>query len=157
MGPQDVLDSVACLSSAGISAWVAGGWGVDALAGRQTRRHRDLDLVIDREALERAISCLQALGYRRQRELVAELVPGSLLPERAVLANAVGQVVDLHPVDLETWAPVGDAAPFATGTIASRSVGCLSADVQRAGRRGYSLDVDDHHDLSLLDGFDHGA
>jgi len=34
-----VLDA---LGTAGIPTWVAGGWGVDALAGRQTRAHRDL-------------------------------------------------------------------------------------------------------------------
>ena len=32
------------LADAGVRFWLAGGWGVDALAGRQTRSHRDLDV-----------------------------------------------------------------------------------------------------------------
>ncbi len=30
----------------GITVWMDGGWGVDALLGTQTRPHRDLDIVI---------------------------------------------------------------------------------------------------------------
>lgn len=30
------------LTAAGIRVWVDGGWGVDALVGRQTRHHDDL-------------------------------------------------------------------------------------------------------------------
>jgi lincosamide nucleotidyltransferase A/C/D/E len=34
-----------------VDAWVDGGWGVDALVGRETRPHKDLDLVVsDAEA-----------------------------------------------------------------------------------------------------------
>ena len=55
-----VLDA---LGTAGIPTWVAGGWGVDALAGRQTRAHRDLDLLVDAERLEDCLSILTARGY----------------------------------------------------------------------------------------------
>ena len=34
------------LEAAGLVVWLDGGWGVDALLGRQTRPHQDLDLVI---------------------------------------------------------------------------------------------------------------
>jgi len=43
----EVLAVLAYLIEAGCSVWVAGGWGVDALVGRQTRLHRDLDLALD--------------------------------------------------------------------------------------------------------------
>jgi polyisoprenoid-binding protein YceI len=39
-----VLDA---LHRVGCRFWVEGGWGVDALVGRQTRPHRDLDIDID--------------------------------------------------------------------------------------------------------------
>jgi hypothetical protein len=44
---SDVLAVRDVLSRAGCRTWVGGGWGVDALAGRQTRPHRDLDLAVD--------------------------------------------------------------------------------------------------------------
>jgi lincosamide nucleotidyltransferase A/C/D/E len=43
----EVLGVLADLAEAGCAVWVAGGWGVDALIGRQTRLHRDLDLSLD--------------------------------------------------------------------------------------------------------------
>lgn len=36
---------LAVLGGAGADVWVGGGWGIDALVGRQTRQHRDLDLM----------------------------------------------------------------------------------------------------------------
>ncbi len=32
--------------TAGLAFWIDGGWGVDALLGRQTRPHSDLDLAV---------------------------------------------------------------------------------------------------------------
>lgn len=36
-----VLDVLAAFDAGGIDYWVDGGWGIDALLGRQTREHRD--------------------------------------------------------------------------------------------------------------------
>lgn len=44
---SEVIEVLADLREADCRAWVAGGWGVDALVGGQTRPHRDLDLAID--------------------------------------------------------------------------------------------------------------
>lgn len=38
---------LAQLHKAAIRAWLDGGWGVDALLGRQTRTHADVDVVIN--------------------------------------------------------------------------------------------------------------
>jgi lincosamide nucleotidyltransferase A/C/D/E len=46
MSAADVLDVTSRLEAAGISFWLDGGWGVDALVGRETRPHSDLDLVV---------------------------------------------------------------------------------------------------------------
>ena len=55
-----VLDA---LAESGIPAWLEGGWGVDALIGRQTRAHRDVDLDIDESQEAEALSVLHRLGY----------------------------------------------------------------------------------------------
>lgn len=42
MSAERVLDLLDLLVDRGLDVWVDGGWGVDALAGRQTREHGDL-------------------------------------------------------------------------------------------------------------------
>src|SRR5438477_4113231 len=39
--------SVSVIREVGCRFWLEGGWGVDALVGRQTRPHRDLDIDVD--------------------------------------------------------------------------------------------------------------
>ena len=44
----DVGSVLAIAHRAGFDrVWIAGGWGVDALVGRQTRIHSDLELAVD--------------------------------------------------------------------------------------------------------------
>jgi lincosamide nucleotidyltransferase A/C/D/E len=61
----EVLGVLADLTEAGCSVWVAGGWGVDALVGRQTRSHRDLDLALDADNETVALGCSGAPGLPR--------------------------------------------------------------------------------------------
>ncbi len=92
-----VLDA---LGTAGIPTWVAGGWGVDALAGRQTRAHRDLDLLVDAERLEDCLSILTARGYA---------VETDWLPVRVEVGAAGRGWVDVHPVRLAADGSGGQA------------------------------------------------
>jgi lincosamide nucleotidyltransferase A/C/D/E len=46
MTADDVLEVIDALEGAGVSVWIDGGWGIDALVGEQTRPHDDLDVVI---------------------------------------------------------------------------------------------------------------
>ena len=62
----EVLRVLAALDAVGIRWWIGGGRGVDALAGKQTRVHRDLDLPLDitDATPQQALSALSASGYR---------------------------------------------------------------------------------------------
>jgi lincosamide nucleotidyltransferase A/C/D/E len=68
MALAEVMRVLRALEAAGVRYWLEGGWGVDALAGRQTRPHRDLDIDLDihldatQEAL--AVSVLEKLALR---------------------------------------------------------------------------------------------
>lgn len=44
---EDLAFVIALLENADITYWVDGGWGVDLLAGKQTREHRDIDINFD--------------------------------------------------------------------------------------------------------------
>ena len=50
------------LSAAGISAWLFGGWGLDARIGRITREHGDIEFWLERLAAERSKAGLAEAG-----------------------------------------------------------------------------------------------
>jgi lincosamide nucleotidyltransferase A/C/D/E len=58
-----LLAIVDLLEADGIGVWLDGGWGVDALLGRQTREHDDLGLVVELFHTDRIIDLLRCLGY----------------------------------------------------------------------------------------------
>lgn len=144
-----VLDS---LSAVGCPAWISGGWGVDALVGKQTRPHRDLDLAVPAEHESAALRALAQLGY---------VIETDWRPVRVeVVADGRGRV-DLHPLRFDE---VGDGhqagldgssfhwprAGFTTGTIGGRPVDCISVDQQLLFHSGYEPRDVDRADLALL-------
>jgi lincosamide nucleotidyltransferase A/C/D/E len=147
-----VLRVLDALGKAGCRVSVEGGWGVDALVGRQTRRHRDLDLDVDAADEARVLAVLADLGYR---------VETDQRPNRVELAGPAGSRVDVHPLVFDAEGngvqagPAGEryvfpAAAFTTGTIGGRTVVCLTAAQQRQWRSGYELRVSDLADLAVL-------
>ena len=59
MQSSDVLEIIRWFESNGIDIWLAGGWGVDALLGKETRLHSDLDVI---NRLEQAPLAFDLLG-----------------------------------------------------------------------------------------------
>ena len=49
MNSNDVINLYTSLERIGIEIWVDGGWCVDALLGKQTREHPDLDIAVERK------------------------------------------------------------------------------------------------------------
>lgn len=158
MTVDDVVEVLDALEEAGLSVWVDGGWGVDALAGRVTRPHADLDLAIDRAELAEATRVLQELGWRHD----ATVEPG--LPARLVVRDQRGRQVDLHPLKFDDagngWQQLSDGGEdwgrypaeglAGWGSIGGRKVRCLTAALQIRFRQGYELSAKDEHDLELL-------
>jgi lincosamide nucleotidyltransferase A/C/D/E len=148
--PADLVPGVlGALDEAGVEAWLAGGWGVDALLGEQTRPHLDLDLVFDadRDGERRALEALAALGFR---VMGREPVRTHWWSERIALSDDQGHVVDLHPVSGKSFAGVLRADGVATGRVAGRSVKCLSPSVQLRLHEGYAPTDTDRADVALL-------
>lgn len=148
----EVLAVSRAFTAAGLPHWVAGGWGVDALAGHPTRPHRDLDLAVDAAWLDRAVALLAGLGYVPETDW---------LPVRLELAAPGRGWVDLHPV---VFGPDGDgrqaglagasfdypAADLVTGSVAGHPLPCLSARLQRLFHTGYPPRAVDEADLAVL-------
>src|SRR4030042_6600018 len=63
MTAAEVLELVKLFEQNQITVILDGGWGVDALLGEQTRRHADLDIVIEYKDVTRLRVLLEARGY----------------------------------------------------------------------------------------------
>ncbi len=154
---RDVLTVAEQLDRAGLVWMLVGGWGIDALLGRQTRRHEDLDVAVEwaDDGERRAIEALAGLGY----SVTAPRSPGSeQFPARAVLRRADGRTVDLLVVTAldapqrphaqeAAYVPHADRA---TGHLGGHEVPCLSAARQVAAHEGYRLYAAQRRDLAAL-------
>lgn len=151
-----VLSVLEVLDELAIPHWVAGGWGVDALAGRQSRDHDDVDVVLAdfEQTIGRAVAALVGRGFR---VLEHDRHP-AWMPDRWHLEDGANCHVELVSLDrdrvqrsavLAAADPAG-AALFATGVIEGRVVPCLSAATQRIVHGGYAPRPADRHDLVVL-------
>lgn len=143
MPGSDVVAIVETLEAADVRCWISGGWGVDALAGKCTRSHGDLDLVVQDRDIERATEALAGLGYWEWYRADSDVPMFS----RVVLHNheRAGRAVDLHPLQL-----AGTQVEFAAGEIEGRPVPCISLSLQLKTHSSYRKRWRDRADLALL-------
>jgi lincosamide nucleotidyltransferase A/C/D/E len=153
---SDVLVVLDQLDQAGLVVWLDGGWGVDALLGRHSRPHQDLDLVIARDDCALRKKRWPGVGF--QDDLTA--VPG--WPAQLLLVDAGGRRVDLHVVVFDGhgngWQELGGGAwggypaegLTGVGMVGGRQVRCLTPQLQVRHHLGYQLGATDRHDLGLL-------
>jgi len=84
-----LVDLLGLFESAGLEVWLDGGWAVDAAVGRQTRPHRDVDIILRVSDLPKLRQILGSRGF--------EIRQGGS-ESNFVLANACGLEVDVHAV-----------------------------------------------------------
>lgn len=80
MTADDVLEIIGRLDAAGVRWWVHGGWGMDALLGKETRPHDDLDLAVPRADIDRRDA--QLLAERFGLRAPSGPWPGIIHPKR---------------------------------------------------------------------------
>lgn len=144
------------LAAEGVQGWLAGGWGVDALLGRQTRPHNDIDFVIgDDEPPFKHID--QALGREGFWFVGTFHHPGIPIPWCHTWRHHAGAKVEVLPVPLSKPPFAADGAdvggvgqPFTEGSIDGRPVPCISAELQLLLHKGYPQREADNHDVALL-------
>lgn len=153
MTADDVLEIIGRLDAAGVTWWIHGGWGMDALLGAETRPHDDLDLAVNREHLdhlEATLSDFRRVGERDER------------PASFVIADPRGRQIDIHPLRLDEdgngWQEQRDGrealwsgeALSGQGRIAGRDVRCTSATFELASHAYAGHDDIDRRDAELL-------
>jgi lincosamide nucleotidyltransferase A/C/D/E len=154
MTAHDVLRVLDGLHLSGIRAVLAGGWGLDALVGRQSRSHHDLDLLVEDHQVTAALDALAALSYDRIE---------SHGPGRYTARTKDGRAVDIDVVTKEGWQIGPTGRPYChppgaldgRGFVVGRPLRCLSAAAQMLSRTAppepTETSADLHHrDLQLL-------
>jgi lincosamide nucleotidyltransferase A/C/D/E len=140
----------------GVTYWIDGGWGVDALLGEQTRPHGDLDLALDEAAAAVLVPALRARGF-----VEVELDRPGRSEWSFVLADVHGHELDLHIVRWDAdgngvLGPPEDGSAYpvgaltGTGTIAGRAVRCVEPGWMVRFHTGYAVDAQDWADVSRL-------
>ncbi len=146
-----------------IECWVMGGWGVDALLGRVTRSHKDLDLLIHLSGLRRFSEFVNNEGFTRKLEWSENRqieVDGLVLDSAFVDAHPDGREIDVHVIDGigadivqvydDPW-PLPPDTLQGKGMIAGRAVRCVSRAAQLAMHSNYDLPEKHRQDVRLME------
>jgi len=145
---------VAQLQEAGITVWLDGGWGIDALLGRQTRPHHDLDIIVLVSDVPKVLEVLQPARF---------VVREGSIPHAFVLVSPFGHELDFHAVTFQPdgtavhridngndWVLSADAFT-GVGTVDGAKILCLSAETQvRCHAQGYVPTEKDFGDMESL-------
>ncbi|BFL47383.1 nucleotidyltransferase domain-containing protein [Lactonifactor longoviformis] len=150
---EDLLTVIDLLENAGITYWIDGGWGVDILAGKQTRVHRDIDINFDSQYTEKLLNLLLECGYD---------VDTDWKPVRIELYSPKYGYLDIHPfvlnedgtakqADLEGGWYEFEKDLFGNADFEGKTIPCISLKGQKIFHSGYDLRDKDKHDILILE------
>jgi len=129
MPRERMIETIDALERAGVENVLAGGWGIDALHGRQLRTHHDIDLLIETADLPRARTALAEIGYETwHSDASADAIGHLPISWAEALRDGAMRVVELHGVELADLA-------LTDGSITGRPVRCMEAEVQLESHR----------------------
>jgi lincosamide nucleotidyltransferase A/C/D/E len=149
MSAQDAIALVRLIEAHGITVWVDGGWGVDALLGAQTRPHRDLDIAISHHDVPGLRAILESRGF-------TDVPRDDTRDSNFVIGDDRGLQVDVHSFlfDADGRNIYGCAYPAESltgaGTIDGQAVRCISPEWIVRFHTGYAVDSDDYRDVRAI-------
>jgi len=149
MKAETVIELVSLLQLHGIDVVVDGGWGVDALLGKQTRLHDDLDIAILHKDVPKLRKILAEKGFN-------EIFRDDSRDCNFVLQDEAANQLDVHSYTLdENGNNIYGVAYLpehltGKGTINGFEVKCIPPDWVVKFHTGYELDENDFHDVKEL-------
>ena len=156
MTSKDIIALYCWFKENGIAVWIDGGWGIDALLGRQTREHQDLDIAVHRKDSTRLRCLLESNGYK-------EIYRSDSSEFMYVMKNGAGQTIDIHVFEYDDNGKniYGIAYPFGSltgkGIIDAQEVNCIDPEWMFRFKTSYEpkdKDIQDVQALSAKFGFD---
>ena len=149
MQAADVVNFIQLCEQNDIEVYVDGGWGVDALLGKQTRTHGDLDIALPHRFVPNLRKLLETRGYKDvERDDTRDC--------NFVLGDNSGHLIDIHSYTFDEAGNNIFGVAYeprhltGTGTIDGYPVNCIPADVMVEFHTGYEIDEDDYHDVKAL-------
>ena len=137
-----------------VTAWIDGGWGIEALLAQQTRPHDDLDILIPASDSTRLVAGLRHRGFHRipmDDECAQNFVMG-----HPSLGRIDFHVMELTEAGDALYSPRGEEWQIAAieldaqGEIEGRVVRCLTPEYQVRAHAGYELQDTDISDMKAL-------
>lgn len=149
MKAQDVIEFLELCEKNGIEIFIDGGWGVDALLGKQTRIHEDLDIALQHKYVPKLRQLLEVKGYKD--------IPRDDTREcNFVMGDNKGHEIDFHSYTFDEKGNniFGVKYPFESltgaGKIDGHPVKCISPEWMVKFHTGYKVDETDYQDVRAL-------
>ena len=150
---EDLMTIINLLENANIKYWIDGGWGVDILAGKQTRNHRDIDVNFDAQHTEKLLNLLFEYGYK---------IDTDWKPVRIELYSEKYGYLDIHPfilnedgtskqADLEGGFYEFEKDFISNAIFEEKTIPCISLKGQKIFHSGYELRDKDKQDIAVLE------
>ncbi len=163
---KDAIKIYKKLTTNGIKVWLTGGWGIDALLGKQTRSHKDLDVIMLLDDVVRMRELLRSEGYVKEElwseNQLATDTNGNETATAFVLIDREGREFDVHAMTIDdqgngipAWKEAKDFIfkrkdLVGVGMIAGVAVQCITAESQITCHTGYELSEKQRNDIELL-------
>lgn len=149
MTSQDVADMYEELARRGIRIWIDGGWAVDALLGKETRVHGDLDIAIQYKDVPMFRSFLESHGW-------SEVERDEEKKWNFVLGDGKGREIDVHAFTFGEDGHIVESDEYpegslsGTGTIGGIEVRCVAPEHLIAFHLRHEPREKDYQDVVLL-------
>lgn len=151
MRSDSVLNLYNLLKGSGITIWIDGGWCIDALLGRQTRSHSDLDIAVHRNDSRKVRQLLESDGFKEEKR-----------PDSSewmyVLKHDNGMQVDVHAFHYDDAGNnvYGIEYPYGSltgiGIINGQEVNCIAPEWMYRFKTAYEPKEKDIQDIQALSG-----
>lgn len=142
--PKEVAALYSQLEDMRIKIWLDGGWGVDALLGKQTRAHKDLDIAINQKDVPQFMAFIATQGYTEVRRDSDYNI---------VMRDGLGREIDFHAFITDDAGSITGGVVYpnesltGTGTIGGHSVRCIAPEYMVKFHTGYELTEKDYKDV----------
>ncbi len=149
MTEQDVLEILQLFEKAGIDIWIDGGWGIDALIGKETRPHEDLDVAFDHRHVGTVRQLLETRGFH-------DMPRNDTRECNFVLGDDKDRRIDIHTFRFDEKGNniFGVAYPkdslAGRGMIGKKHVNCISLEWVIKFHEAYEPDENDRIDIQAL-------